>query len=101
MPRLAGYSTGRSHPEPGQDTPSAARPNAAAAAAAAATAVPPPAFQLDVLLPRLRLSAHPLMPHEVWLVSSPCTAPWNVHLFHLKLVHVHQLLISCYPDCAY
>lgn len=62
MPRLASLHQGGGLQKPGGSTLRSRR------AAGAAPAMTQPAYQLDVCLPRLRLSSHPLLPREVWLV---------------------------------
>ncbi|KAK9825070.1 hypothetical protein WJX74_006069 [Apatococcus lobatus] len=62
-PQLASLGQDGGYHVPGASTRSSRR------AAAAADALMQPAYQLDVCLPRLRLSSHPLMPLEVWLAG--------------------------------
>ena len=69
MPRLAGL-----HQDHGGNMPAASTLSNQGTAAAAAAATQH-AYQLDVCLPRLRLSSHPLMPLEFWLVRAPSAFP--------------------------
>ena len=65
MPQLASLHQGS-----GQQTPAGSTLGSRRAAAGAAAALVQPAYQLDVCLPRLRVSSHRLMPLEVWLVGT-------------------------------